>query len=103
MVLSRMYTRVLATGLPIWATNPSSRFILIHGPQQLRKRATKVKLRLATSVPARLQVRGQHFKLNRHVRTVKLRIPRGNGMLTLDLRLNSSGRRFRLTLRIPRK
>ena len=79
------------------------RFILVRAPKALRRRATKLKLRLATSIPARLQVRGQHFKLNRRGRTIKVRVARGKNALILHLELISARRRFKQTLRIPRK
>lgn len=103
LVATDRFRRTGSALVTVRITPAVPRFILINSPKKVRSLAKKVRLRLATSVPAKLQVRGQHFRLNRRARTISVRVPRGKRVLVLDLRLDSSGRRFRLTLRIPRR
>jgi hypothetical protein len=65
-------------------------FLVLKTPGSVKRTARSVRLKVASSLPARLAVRGRHFRVGRKARTVKLRI--GRGQVTLRLKL-STGRR----------
>ncbi|MDP8908758.1 MAG: hypothetical protein M3N47_06495 [Chloroflexota bacterium] len=78
-------------------------FLVLKGPERLGRRARKVRLRVAASIPATLLVRGQRFGVNRRARSVIVEVPASRRKLTLRLQLRSGRRNNRATLRIARR
>jgi hypothetical protein len=78
------------------------RFLVLTGPARASRRATRVTLRVASSLPARLFVRGHRFAVGRRPRRIGVPVAPGKTTLTLSLQLRSGARRALSTLEIPR-
>jgi hypothetical protein len=64
-------------------------FLVLKAPATIKRKARSVRLKVASTLPGRLVVRGQRFKVSRKPRSLKVRIAPGSGRLTLRLRLAS--------------
>jgi hypothetical protein len=73
-----------------------------RGPKSVGQKARRVKLRVAASIPARLTVRGQRFKVDRRVRRIRVKVRRGTKPLALTLRVAAGGRASVTRVRIKR-
>ncbi|MEA2470634.1 MAG: large repetitive protein, partial [Thermoleophilaceae bacterium] len=83
-------------------------FLTLKAPGSVTSKARSLRLKVSTSLPARLLVRGskvpaQGFSVGRKARTVSVPVARGAGRLTLRLRLTSGGKSSSRTVLIRRK
>jgi hypothetical protein len=78
------------------------RFILLRVPTRMRSGARSLTLRVSTTVPAILATRHARYRVSRHVRALRVRVPRGNGTLRLVLTLRAGRLRSFAILTIAR-
>jgi hypothetical protein len=83
-------------------------FLTLKAPGSVKRNAKSLRLKISTSLPARLLVRGSHvpaqgYSVGRKARTVSVRVGHGTGRLTLRLRLTSGGKTTSSTVVIRRK
>jgi len=82
--------------------------LIVRGaPRAVAKNARRVRLRLASTVPARLRLSGKNVirsrhKLGRRARRVTVRVRPGTADLVVRAVLRASGRRGKATITIPR-
>jgi hypothetical protein len=74
----------------------------LKGPKKLGRKATKVRLRVAASVPATLKVRRQRFAVSREPKVIRVKVKPGKGRLGLTLVLRAGKKSARSVLFIPR-
>jgi len=79
------------------------RFLALRAPRRVSRRARRVPLRVATSLPATLRVGHNRFAVGRGTRTLRLPVARGRRKLTLSLVLEAGGRRTRASITIRRR
>lgn len=79
------------------------RFSVLEIPPTVAPRRRRMKLRVASTVPANLRVAGKRFPVGRRARTVRVRIRRGDEPVSLKLVLAAGRQRTTLPLTIPRR
>lgn len=75
----------------------------LKAPKAISRKARRLTLKVAASLPSRLTVRGQRFKVGRKARNVRVRVPRGRKALKLKATLNAGGRRSVTPLVVKRR
>ncbi len=78
-------------------------FLTLKAPGSVKRKARSVRLRVSSSLPARLQVGGQRFRVGRKAHAVTVKVARGAKALHLKLRLTSGGKSTTRTVVIPRR
>lgn len=95
LVARDRFGRVGRASVTVAITGARPLFLILKAPGSVKRRATVVPFRVASSLPGRLIVSGSHvrgsqrFQVGRRARAVAVRVGRGTGRLTLRLRLTS--------------
>ncbi len=77
-------------------------FLALAAPEKLGKKAKSAKLRVASTVAAKLKVGGKRFAVSTRPRTVKAPVKRGKGPAKLKLQLSSGKQKTSQTITIAR-
>ena len=77
-------------------------FLQLVAPTKLSRKARKLSLRVASTVPATLKVRGRRFRVGQKPSKVTIRVKPGPGTVKVKLTLASGGRSTARTLTITR-
>lgn len=83
-------------------------FLILKAPKRVAPSARALRLQVQSSIAARLTVRAskrgtaQRFSVSRHIRRLRIRIPKGSSRLVLRLALSSGGLTRHETLAVPR-
>ena len=67
-------------------------FLSVDAPSKVSRRARSVKLKVQSSVPAKLKVGRTKVRLGRRAKTVKVRVKPGKSRLALTLVLKAGGK-----------
>ncbi|HVL97262.1 MAG TPA: hypothetical protein VM266_15510 [Solirubrobacteraceae bacterium] len=78
------------------------RFLRVDAPKTLAPSSKRLVLRVATTVPARLRIGRQTFRVSRRARRVRVKVKRGTAPLALTLALSAGKARIELPLSVPR-
>jgi hypothetical protein len=78
-------------------------FLTLKAPAAIKRKARIVRLKVSASLPARLRVRKQTFRVGRKARAVRVRVARGTRSLHLQLKLTSGRKSTIRTVVIPRR
>jgi hypothetical protein len=77
-------------------------FTVLSSPERLGRSKSKLKLRVASSFPARLSIGKRRFDVDRTARSLTVPVRPGSTALTLRLRLTGGGRTTSVTLSVVR-
>ena len=77
-------------------------FLTLRAPSSLPRRARGLRIRVATSLPATLTIRGRRYLVDRRVRMLRVGVGRGTQRIALRLRLSAFGRTSETRLAVPR-
>jgi hypothetical protein len=91
---------VASTPVHVMADQP--RLLVLRAPTRIRPSAVRVRLAVSASLPARLIVAGQHFRVGRRLRRLVVRVHPGRHPLELRLVLRAFGKRAVTPLTIQR-
>jgi hypothetical protein len=78
-------------------------FLVLSTPKSVSRKARRIRVRAASSLPGTLTVRGRRFAIDRRTRRYSVRVKRGRKPLSLRLVLRGGGRRTVAKLTIPRR
>jgi hypothetical protein len=78
-------------------------FLVLKVPKALKRRARRVTIRAAASLPGTLSIGRSRFKIDRRTRRFRVGVRRGKRPVKLRLVLRAGGRKIRTKLRIPRR
>ncbi|HEX6229265.1 MAG TPA: hypothetical protein VFZ41_07355 [Solirubrobacterales bacterium] len=78
-------------------------FLVLRAPKSVSRRARRVAIRAAASLPGTLAIGRTRYKIDRRTRRFRVRVKRGRKPLRLRLVLRAGGRTTRATLRIRRR
>jgi hypothetical protein len=78
-------------------------FLVLKAPKSVSRKARRVAIRAAASLPGTLAVRGRRFKIDRRTRRFRVAVKPGRRPLRLRLNLRGGGRSIRAKLTIPRR
>jgi hypothetical protein len=83
-------------------------FLTLKAPASVKRAATSLRLKVSASLPSRLLVHGAHvrarrFQVGRRARTLKVRIAKGVGRLSVQLHLTSGRKSLGRTVLIRRR
>jgi hypothetical protein len=97
LVARDKYGRVGHDSVKVKLTPARPIFITLKAPKRLKRRKHALRMRVASSLDARLVVKGkrlrrQHFAVSRKERKVRVRVPRGRKTLQLRLKLKTGKR-----------
>jgi hypothetical protein len=91
-----------SAAVTVRVTQAVPQFLVLTAPKQLAGSARRLKLKVASTVPATLKGGGVRFPVDRKSRSVSIPIKRGSGELRLTLQLRAGKRTTRLQLVVPR-
>jgi hypothetical protein len=78
-------------------------FLVLKAPKSVSRKARRVSIRAAASLPGTLSVGGRRFKIDRRTRRFRFGVKPGRRPLRLRLSLRGGGRTTRAKLTIPRR
>jgi hypothetical protein len=78
-------------------------FLVLQAPKSVSRKARRVAIRAAASLPGTLSVGRQRFKIDRRTRRFRVAVKPGRRPLRLRLSLQGGGRTTRAKLTIPRR
>jgi hypothetical protein len=102
------FGRVRSASVVVRLTAARPLFLVLAGPTSVKRSARSVALKVSTSLPARLTVRGgargqQRFFVSRKKRTLHVRVLPGRKRLTLRLTLVAGGKSTPATVSVARR
>ena len=77
-------------------------FLVLDIPASVPSGQRKLRLRIASTLPARLRTGKRRFRVGRRARRLTVRVPRGNAPLQRKLVLAAGGKRTSVTVVVPR-
>jgi hypothetical protein len=77
-------------------------FLDVRAPRKLSPRARRLRLRVAATIPARLRIGRQRYRVGRRLKKLTVRVKRGRSPLVLKLRLSSGRKGTVRKLLVPR-
>jgi hypothetical protein len=101
------FGRVGSASIVVRLTAARPAFLVLRAPKSVSRSARTVSLKVASTLRARLTVRGgrgaQRFAVSRRTRTVRVRVAPGRSALALRLTLAAGGRRTPATVTVRRR
>jgi hypothetical protein len=94
--------RSASASVAIRVLRATPQFLRLGRPSRIARRARRIVLRVASSLPATLRAGGRRYNVDRRAKRIAVPIRPGGQRLSLPLRLTASGKSRRVVLVIPR-